>query len=503
MSRASISIVALLLSLMAQLGCGATEAPPPPPEPVTVGEELPPEPEAPTKQPPPESAPPRDLDFPATEKTAQANGLEVLMVPSDSLPVLYAQLVIRSGNADSPEGRPGMASLVAAMLEQGTKKKNAEQLAEAIEFLGADLRVSADADSLVITIRALSEHLDQAIALLAEVATQPSFDAKELEKLKRRELNRLKLAATNPEYLARRAFYAAIYGDHPYANVDTTEDAVKAVTRKELADWHAKHVLPNNAFLVVGGDFDRAALEGTVQKAFAAWKPRALPERSARAIPEAGKRRVLFIDRPESVQSAIRIGNLAIPRASEAWVPLEVANEVLGGSASARLFMDLREKRSFTYGAYSAVAERRDPGVFTAMAQVRNEVTVPAIDAFFEHLERIVSEAPPEEELADARNSLGNSFPLSIETMGRIVDLVTKRELYGLPADYWSTYRSAVRDVTPEQALEHAKRYIRPDEALIVVVGRAEDFAEPLRKWGPVTVVDAQGKVLRTLEAVE
>src|SRR5690606_7024878 len=158
---------------------------------------------APTKQPPPESAPPRDLDFPATEKTAQANGLEVLMVPSDSLPVLYAQLVIRSGNADSPEGRPGMASLVAAMLEQGTKKKNAEQLAEAIEFLGADLRVSADADSLVITIRALSEHLDQAIALLAEVATQPSFDAKELEQLKRRELHRLKLAQTNRESLAR------------------------------------------------------------------------------------------------------------------------------------------------------------------------------------------------------------------------------------------------------------------------------------------------------------
>src|SRR5690606_17455226 len=262
-------------------------------------------------------------------------------------------------------------------------------------------------------------------------------------------------------------------------------------------------VVPNNSFLVVAGDFERDALEASVGKSFGAWKAREVKGPDSPSIPATEGRRVILIHRPESVQSAIRIGNLALPRASDDWIPLEVANEVLGGSASARLFMDLREKRSFTYGAYSAVAERRDPGVFTAMAQVRNEVTVPAIDAFFEHLERIVSEAPPEEELADARNSLGNSFPLSIETMGRIVDLVTKRELYGLPADYWSTYRSAVRDVTPEQALEHAKRYIRPDEALIVVVGRAEDFAEPLRKWGPVTVVDAQGKVLRTLEAVE
>jgi zinc protease len=500
MSR-SILHASLFSVLAAMIGCGPSEAPEPEP---TVGAEIAEvEAPAPEREPPPESAPPRDMKFPESTESEQKNGLKVLALPSGALPVLYAQLVIRSGSATAPEARPALASLVAAMLEQGTKKKSAEKLAEAIEFLGADLSVSADPDSLVITIRALSEHLDQAIALLAEVATQPSFDQKELGKLKRRELDRLKLAARSPEYLARRAFYAELYGDHPYRAIDTTEDAVKAVTRRELVDWHAAHVVPNNAFLVVAGDFEEEALEKTVEKAFRAWKPREVPAPSSPPIPEPTGRRVILIDRPESVQSAIRIGNLAIPRASDAWIPLEVANEVLGGSASSRLFMDLREKRSFTYGAYSAVAQRREPGAFAAMAQVRNEVTLPAIEAFFEHLERIVAEAPPEDELTDARNSLSNSFPLSIETTGKIVGLVTKRELYGLAPDYWSTYRTQVLEVGPEAALEQARRQIRPESALVVVVGRTADLVEPLRKLGPVTLMDVDGKVLKTLDAVE
>jgi zinc protease len=490
----------LWIAAVSLIGCGPSQEPASEP---TTGDEIAEAPPAPRKVPPPESAPPRDMQFPETVKTEQPSGLEVLTLSSDALPVLYAQLVIRSGNSTSPEGRPGLASLVAAMLEQGTKKKNAEKLAEAIEFLGADLSVSADADSLVITIRALAEHIGPAISLLAEVATQPSFDPKELEKLRKRELDRLKLAEGNPEYVARRAFYAALYGAHPYADIDTSPEAVKAVTRKELVDWHSSHVVPNNAFLVVAGDIDAAALAKTVDAAFRTWKRRDVLRPSVQPVPERSGRRVILIDRPESVQSVIRIGNLAIPRASDAWIPLEVANEVLGGSASSRLFMDLREKRSFTYGAYSAIAERRDAGAFAAMSQVRNEVTIPAVEAFFEHLERITTEAPSEAELADARSSLSNSFPLSIETTGKIVGLVTKRELHGLAPDYWSTYRTQVLEVSPEEALEHARRSITPENALIVIVGQVEQLAEPLRKLGPVTLMDEHGKVLKSLDAVE
>ena len=500
MSR-SISIFTLALALAGLLGCGRTEATPEP-EP-TTGEERPAAEEAPTKEPPPESAPPRDLDFPDATRGELPNGLSILSLEQDALPVLYVQLVIRSGNATAREARPGLASLVAAMLEQGTKKTSAEQLAEAVEFLGASLSASADADSLVITVRALSEHLDEAISLLAEVATQPSFDAKELAKLKKRELDRLKLASRNPDYLARRAFYEALYGDHPYAAIDTTEEAVKALTRADLVAWHAAHVVPNNAFLVVAGDFQRADLEESTQKSLGKWKPREVKPIEAAPIPEGKARRVILIDRPESVQSAIRIGNLAIARSNDDWIPLEVANEVLGGSASSRLFMDLREKRSFTYGAYSAVAERREPGAFAAMAQVRNEVTLPALEAFFEHLERIASEAPPERELEDAKNSLSNSFPLSIETTGKIVALVTKRELYRLAPDYWSSYRSRVLEVTPEQALAQARKHITPEQALVVVVGRTADLVEPLRALGHVTLMDVDGKVIDTFDAIK
>jgi predicted Zn-dependent peptidase len=305
----------------------------------------------------------------------------------------------------------------------------------------------------------------------------------------------LALSEREPQYIARQAFYRSLYGQHPYGTVDTTPQAVKRVGRQDMMRWHRTHFVGKNAFLVVAGEVDPEHVAEVAQKTLGQWNP------GKRAVPVYGDppkptdRNILVVDRPGSVQSVMYIGNLAIRRADREWIPLLVANQVLGGSAASRLFMDLREKRSLTYGAYSAIAERVDVGPFVAYSSVRTEVTVEAVGAFFEHLELIHEEPAEGEELTNAKRYLSDSFPLKVDTPGKLAELVVKLRTFGLPSDYWDRYRNWIRSTSASEAHYVARSYIRPAEARVVVVGQAADFAQSLAEFGPVTVVSPDGEV--------
>ncbi len=453
------------------------------------------------REPPPESGPARDVRFPAITRSTTSSGLEVNTVQYGHLPLVYLRLVIKSGDASDPAELPGLAHFVAQMLKEGTRRRTSAQLAEAVEFLGADLSVGSDEENVYVMVRALAEHVDEAMEILAEVARSPRFAQGELDRLKRRELTRLALSSQQPRYLARRTFYAELYGEHPYAHVDATEASVERIGRRDLQSFHRAHFVPNNAFLVAVGNVDPAAVSASANRHFNGWRSREVPEVTYPTPPARDAREVVVVDRPDSVQSVIFVGNLALERRSPDFVPLSVANQVLGGSAASRLFMDLREQRSLTYGAYSAVSERAQVGPFVAYAAVRNEVTTEAMAGFMEHLDRIVAEEAPAEEVQDAQRFLSDSFPLQIETAGRVAYMIEELRGYGLPDDYWDGYRTAIRGVTPAQAHAAAQRYIRPDRALIVAVGRAADIVEPLRAYGPVRVIDNEGNEVATYEA--
>jgi zinc protease len=489
MNRAAASVSGLLLAFAVALGCGgpsqAVKPAPLLPDEDAQAEVI--------KQPPPDPGTPRDVRFPPIERVELDNGLAVDTVAWRKLPVAYLHLVIESGGDADPKDLPGLSRLVASMLKEGTRSRSSAELAEHVEFLGANLWTSADAESVHVGIHVLRAQLDEAMAILADVAMNPAFRNDELGKLKRRELNRLSLEAKQPSWLASRELHRVLYGEHPYAKVDTTPEAVRKVSRMDMVRWHRDHFAPNNAFLVVVGDVDTDAVQAAAGKAFAPWRKREVAKADHPAPPEREARDVILVDRPASVQSMIYIGNLAIPRAHDDWVPLEVANQVLGGSAASRLFMDLRERRSLTYGAYSRLGERVQVGPFRASAAVANPKTEAAMDAFFEHLDRIVSEPPSDTELANAKRYLVDSFPLQIDTPGKIASLVADLRIYGLPETYWDTYRTRIQEVDANAALTAAKSHIQPDRSLIVVVGRASDVLDPLRKLGPVTVLDTEG----------
>ncbi len=495
-----------LLSLASALAaCGGSTTPAPTAQVAenTAGAE-------PTRIPPPVSGPARDVHLPSITRTELGNGLEINTVRSDALPLVYVRLVIRDGLAASPDGMPGISRLVAKMLKEGTRTRTSMQLAEAIEYLGADLFVADDQVSVVLQIRALAEHLDTVTSLLADMAMNPRWGDAELRQLKARELDRLRVAAGDASTLARREFYRAVYGNHPAAHVDLTPESIARIRRQDLSAWHRDHFVPNNAYLVVVGDVSPEQVQASAGRAFGRWRRRDVHHVTLPEIPERTEREVVIVHRPGSAQSVIAVGNLAIARGDADWVPLEVANQVLGGSAASRLFMDLRERRGLTYGANSSVDELPFIAPFRARAAVGRDPRQPdvdrtaaAMDAFMEHLERIVSEPAPLNEVQDAQRYLSDSFPLQIDTAGRIASLVSELRLYGLPDNYWDTYRSQIRDVTPEQALQAARAHIHPDRALIVIVGDAESIAQPMRRWGKVRVVQTDGSEIARFEREE
>jgi predicted Zn-dependent peptidase len=386
------------------------------------------------------------------------------------------------------------------MLKEGTTKRTSAQIAEEIEFLGADLWTTSDEENTYVGVRALAEHFEVVLAILAEVAGKPAFSERELAKLKRRELDRLALSEREPEYIARRTFYRALYGKHPYGTVDTTPQAVRRVQRQDLIRWHREHFVGKNSFLIVAGDVEPEQVLNAAARTFGSFSvgKRAVPTYDE--PPRPTDRTILVVDRPGSVQSVIYIGNLAIQRANREWIPLVVANQVLGGSPASRLFMDLRENRSLTYGAYSAIVERAEIGPFIAYASVRTEVTTEAVSAFFEHLERINQQPVEAQELVNAKRYLSDSFPLKVDTPGKLAELVMELRTYSLPDDYWDQYRNWIRKTSASEAHYVARSYIRPKEALLVVVGQAADFAQTLQQFGPVTVVSPDGEVKARFE---
>ncbi|MCA9581009.1 MAG: insulinase family protein [Myxococcales bacterium] len=442
----------------------------------------------------PPSGPARDVSFPPVTRTTLPSGLEIHAVEMHQLPVVYFRLVVRSGGETDPEDIPGLSDLVASMLKEGTKNRTSAQIAEEIEFLGADISTGSGMENLYLSGRTLTTHLDATLDLLADIVLHPTFPQDELKKLIKREENELALQENQPRFLGYRELYGALYGTHPYGRISTTRDALKKASRARLQKWHKQHFVPGNATLVVVGDITPAAVEGKVKELFGPWTGGAVTAPAYPTPPSRDGREIILVDRPESDQSMIYIGNLALPRGSEDYIPLLVANQVLGGSATSRLFMDLREKRSLTYGAYSGIGEMVDTAPFYASAQVRTEVTGEALGAFFEHLDRIVTEAAPPAELSDAKRFLTDQFPLQIDTPAPIARMVSDLRIFGLPQDYWDGYRSAIGQVDAAGALRAAKTYIHPDQAVVVVVGKATAILGDLRTLGPVRVVDKKGK---------
>ena len=451
-------------------------------------------PAAKPKQTPPPPQPEKEIHFPAFEQKTLPNGLRVVVVEHHETPTVSLQLQVRAGKAFTPAGKAGLPSATAELLRQGTQSRSAQQIAEAIDSVGGNLVTYGSWDSAIGIVQMTSDQLDLGLDLLSDVTLRPSFPAEEIERWRRQTLNGLRVQLEDAGYLADASFERAVFGDHPYGLPETgTPASVQGITRDDMAAFHREHYVPNQGILAVVGDVKPADAFAKVERAFGAWAKGQSHETPKVQPSPAGKTRIVVVDKPDAVQTEIRMGQVGLAYTDPDYFVSEVYNSILGGGASARLYLEIRQKRGLSYGAGSDFLYMLQPGAFTANTFTKTESTVEALDTMLEVLRGMQEQLVPKEELEERKTYLTGVFPMEIETAEGIAAKVVQAMKYGLGREYLESYRGRLDAVTAEQVKSFASRRIQAMPPLIVLVGNASAFRADLeKKHGAVEVIPYQ-----------
>jgi predicted Zn-dependent peptidase len=442
------------------------------------------------------------VKLPRAEETTLPNGLRVVLLRDTKVPTFTTQMVILSGGLADQSDYRGLASFTAALLREGTAKRSSKDIAEQVDALGGTLNSSSGFSSMtsVVTASGLVENLDQTFDLFADVIRNPAFPAGEVEKYKARTLAQLQFQRSSPQFLAQERFSRAIYGDHPGAIVAAPLESIKKLTAKDLAGFHSTYYRPNNAILAIVGDVTLKEVLPKIEKAFGDWQKADVPATTIPAIPAPATSRIFLIDRPGSVQTVLQLGTLGIERNNPDYFSILLADKILGGGPAARLFLNLREDKGYTYGAYSNFGGSRFRGTWTSSSEVRTDVTEGAMKEFMYELKRLRDDKVGVDELESAKRAIVGSFALSLEQPQSLLQNIITQKLYDLPADYWDTYPQKVAAITADDIQKVAQKYIDLDHIQIVAVGDAAKARDVLAKYGKVEVYDADGKMVAPAE---
>jgi zinc protease len=424
------------------------------------------------------------------------NGLTIVLEEDHKLPTVAFTMWIRPGQLADPSDLPGLASFTAGMLREGTEKRSSEQIASEVDSLGASLEASSRFGVSYTSVNASGLITDTAkiLDLLSDVVLHPSFPASELAKYKQTEGASLEQRLANPAFLAQQGFRRVIYGDTPMALASATKESIEKISVEDLKRFHEKHYVPGNTILGVTGDFTASAMRATIEKYLGGWTGAAeAPEKFAAAVaPQATK--ITLVDRPASVQTYIIVGDRAIRRTDPEYYQLTVMNQVLGGGPQARLFLDLREEHSLTYGSYSRFNAEIYPGDWAASAPVRSAVTGDAFDRFLYEFKKINDEPVPQSEMDDAHRAIVANFALSLEQPSQILNDWLTVQYYALPVDYWDKYPDHIGAIDAAAAQASAKKFVDLDHLQWICVGDRKEIEGVLKKYGAVSVVDVTGK---------
>ena len=451
----------------------------------------------------PEVGEPPTASFPDIETTTLSNGLTVMLAERSGVPVVSFNLQIDAGYAADQVGTPGTASLAMEMLDEGTTSRDALQISEELQGLGARVGTGSNLDLSNITLSTLSEHVDGALDIYTDIILNPSFPEADFERLKAQQLARIQREKVSPTQMALRVFPLILYGnDHAYGIPLTgsgTEAAVAALTRQDLSRFHATWVRPNNATLVVVGDVSMAELTPKLERVFASWEAADVPAKNIGTVAARTRSEVYLIDRPGSQQSVIFAGHLAPPTSNPNEMAIEAVNTVLGGSFSSRVNMNLREDKHWSYGARTQVIDARGQRPFIVNAPVQTDKTKESMQEIFGELTGIWESRPvTSDELGKAKDLQTLTLPGRWETNGAVSQDLVSMVRYGLPADYYDTYAANVRALDISDVSEVAQALIQPGRMVWVVVGDRAVIEEGIAELGlgEIHHVDADGNLL-------
>jgi zinc protease len=433
---------------------------------------------------PPVPLPAREMNFPPYELRTLSNGLQIVVVQHHEQPVVTLRLLVRAGAASDPEKRQGTAVLTAALLDQGTTTRSAAQIADTIDTVGGGLGTGAGTDLSYANVLVMKDSLGLGFELLNDVARNPAFKLEELERQRQQAVSGLKVSFEDPDYVAGLVFDRLVYGFHPYGLPNNgTPESLQAITVEDLQAFHRAHYAPNNAILAVVGDVTPAEAFAGAERVLGNW-PRRTIVPVPQATPPEPTRRVLVINKPDAVQTELRVGHLAIPRKHPDYLAFDLAMKILGGEGANRLHRVLRSERGLTYGASAEYQALQQAGDFAADTDTRSDATAEALRLIVEEITKLQRDRVSPRELADAQAYLAGSFPLTLETPDAIAAQVLNALFYGLPLSDIENYRELVNKITPDDIQRVAQLYMKPDRLSVVLVGNASAFAKDLAGVG-------------------
>jgi zinc protease len=432
----------------------------------------------------PAAGAPRPFHFPEAATRTLENGLRVFVVTDHSQPAIAAHLLIlTAGSTRDPKEMPGVAQMTANLLTQGTEKRTAQEIAEAIDFIGGTLEANAGKDSTSVGLDIVKKDLDTGLDLMSDIVLHPAFRADELERQRQQLLSNLTVQYSDPDYLASLVFSRVVYGASPYGwPSEGTPKTVKALNRDALVEFHRANYAPGQALLAFAGDITPEQAFAAAQKYFGGWPKSSVTIAPLPAPAAVEGIHIWLVDKPDAVQTQIRVGKLGVRRADPNYIPVVVTNRIFGGGYNSRLNTEVRVKKGLTYGAYSSFTPHRDAGAFSVGTFTRTEATVEATKLVVDLIAKMASGEVTPQELDFARDYLAGVYPIQSETAAQVADRVLTVVAFGLPRDYNYTYPERIRAVTPEQVRDMAQRYLTAKDLDIVLAGNVSAFRDALRK---------------------
>ena len=446
---------------------------------------------------PPSPGADRPLNLPKITEKKLANGLTVIMAPLPNVPKVTAVLTFRAAtNGTDREKHPGIASIAATVVKEGTGSRTSKQIKEELRSIGGALGLGSDADSTSITASALSEFSANLFDLMSDIAQHAAFPENELKLAKDNTIQGIRANRASPDFLVNERFQKAVFGNHPYSFVVPDENSINALTRADLRAFVASYYIPNTSHLIVVGDIDPDKTFGEIEKAFGSWKSGTAPPADNPPVPSRDRRQIYFVDRPGSIQSAIYIGNIAIPRKDPDYFAIRTANIILGGSFYSRLTKNIREQKGYTYSPFSSANTQATSGSFVTGAFVRNEVTGPTLLEIFYELDRMRVLPVDDEELNAAKEFSTGNFSIELASQAGLAGRINTVYTYDLDRNFINDFRPKITALTKADIQRAAAKYFDTYHAAVVIVGDWNVVKDQVKPFGDVTIYDSQGNVI-------
>lgn len=445
------------------------------------------------------------VKLPKPQEATLKSGLHIIVLESHRVPTFSMEMVVMSGGLSDPADMHGLAGATATLLREGTAKHSSRELAEQLDTIGATIGAASGLSSITtnVTASGLVENFDQILDLFTEIIRSPKYPAEELERYKSRTIPNQQFARGQANFLAQERLNQAIYGTHPAALVQPPVDAIRKMTPADLVRFHDENYVPNNSMLAIVGDVSLKEIMPKLDAAFGDWKSGNPTKATIPAVPAQNASKVYLINRPGSVQTVFQIGSLGLARTDPDYAAMAVMNRILGGGGSSRLFLNIREDKSYAYSVGSRFDAPKYRGMFVATAPVRTDATEGALREFMNEFKRIRDEKVSPTELENAKRSIVGAFALSLENPTALLQNIITQKLYELPANYWDTYPQKVESITADDVQRVAQKYIDLNHLQVVAVGDASKTREVLAKFGSVEEYDSDGKPVRTASKTE